>query len=155
MKSRKVGLVPGESITVCARSARRSDRLRPCASVLPKERLLVVGWDQRSSIRFEVAKSFCEIEQARLLTLKAADMMDRYGNVAAKDLIAAIKIVAPNVALSVIDRAIQVHGGLGVSDDFPMAEAWATNRYVRIADGPDEVHMYQLGKQKINEFSGN
>ena len=111
--------------------------------------------DQRSSIRFEVAKSFCEIEQARLLTLKAADMMDRYGNVAAKDLIAAIKIVAPNMALSVIDRAIQVHGGLGVSDDFPMAKAWATNRYVRIADGPDEVHMYQLGKQKINEFSGN
>ena len=111
--------------------------------------------DQRSSIRFEVANSFCEIEQARLLTLKAADMMDRYGNVAAKDLIAAIKIVAPNMALSVIDRAIQVHGGLGVSDDFPMAEAWATNRYVRIADGPDEVHMYQLGKQKINEFSGN
>lgn len=109
--------------------------------------------DQRSSIRFDAAKSFCEIEQARLLTLKAADFMDKFGARGAKDLIAAIKIVAPNMACEVIDRAVQVHGGLGVSDDFPMAHAWVTNRFVRIADGPDEVHMYQLGKQKIAEHA--
>lgn len=111
--------------------------------------------DQRSSIRFDVAKSFCDIEQARLLTLKAAYMMDKYGARQSKDLIAAIKIVAPNMACDVIDRAVQVHGGLGVSDDFPMAYAWVTNRFIRIADGPDEVHMYQLGKQKIAEHTQN
>lgn len=111
--------------------------------------------DQRSSIRFDVARSFCEIEQARLLTLKAADMMDRHGIRAAKDLIAAIKIVAPTMACNVIDRAVQVHGGLGVSEDFPMAYAWATNRFIRIADGPDEVHMNQLGKRKIAEHTAH
>lgn len=106
----------------------------------------------QSSIRQDVAKSFCEIEMARLLTLKAADAMDRYGNKAAKDLIAAIKVVAPRMAQTVCDRAIQVHGGMGVSDDTPIARFFTLNRFVRIADGPDEVHMSQLGKQKIREY---
>ncbi len=106
----------------------------------------------QSSIRQDVAKSFCEIEMARLLTLKAADAMDRYGNVVAKDLIAAIKVVAPQMAQTVCDRAIQVHGGMGVSDDTPIARFFTLNRFVRIADGPDEVHMSQLGKAKIKEY---
>jgi acyl-CoA dehydrogenase len=108
---------------------------------------------EQGSIRQDVARSFCEIEQARLLTLKAADQMDRYGNKVAKDLIGAIKIVAPQMAQTVADRAIQVHGGMGVSDDTPLAYLFTLNRYLRLADGPDEVHMAQLGKSKIREYS--
>ncbi|MCG2841136.1 acyl-CoA dehydrogenase family protein [Sandaracinobacter sp. RS1-74] len=107
----------------------------------------------QSSIRQEVALSFCEIEQARLLTLKAADAMDRHGNKVAKDLIAAIKIVAPRTAQRVADRAIQSFGGMGVSADTPVAAAMLNARYLRIADGPDEVHLSQLGKQKIAEYA--
>ncbi|MDF8334894.1 acyl-CoA dehydrogenase family protein [Novosphingobium cyanobacteriorum] len=107
---------------------------------------------EQSSIRQDVAKSFCEVEMARLLTLKAADAMDRYGNKQAKDLIAAIKVVAPTMAQTVSDRAIQVHGGMGVCDDTPVAYFFTLNRYVRITDGPEEVHMSQLGKQKIAEY---
>ncbi|WP_199554195.1 acyl-CoA dehydrogenase family protein [Sandaracinobacteroides hominis] len=106
----------------------------------------------QSSIRQDVAKSFCEIEMARLLTLKAADAMDRYGNKQAKDLIAAIKVVAPTMAQTVSDRAIQAHGGMGVSEDTPIAYFFTLNRYVRLTDGPEEVHMSQLGKQKIAEY---
>lgn len=104
-------------------------------------------------IREDVARSWIEIEMARLLTLKAADAMDRVGNKAAKDLIAAIKIVAPQMAQTVTDRAIQAHGGMGVSDDTPIAGFFAINRYLRIADGPDEVHLSQLGKLKIAEYN--
>jgi acyl-CoA dehydrogenase len=107
----------------------------------------------QGSIRQDVAKSFCEIEMARLLTLKAADAMDRYGNKVAKDLIGAIKVIAPQMAQIVTDRAIQAHGGMGVSDDTPIAYFFATSRYLRLADGPDEVHMSQLGKQKIREYA--
>lgn len=108
---------------------------------------------QQSSIRQDVARSFCEIEQARLLTLKAADAMDRYGNKVAKDLIAAIKIVAPRMAQTVGDRAMQAHGAMGISDDTPIASLFLTSRYVRLTDGPDEVHMAQLGKLKIEEYA--
>jgi len=108
---------------------------------------------QQSSIRQEIALSFCEVEQARLLTLKAADAMDRHGNKIAKDLIAAIKIVAPRTAQKVADRAIQIFGGMGVSDDAPVANAFTSARYIRLTDGPDEVHMAQLGKLKIAEFN--
>jgi acyl-CoA dehydrogenase len=107
----------------------------------------------QSSIRQDVAKGFCEVEMARLLTLKAADRMDKVGNKDAKDLIAAIKVVAPQMAQTVCDRAIQAHGGMGVSTDTPIAEFFTINRFVRIADGPDEVHMSQLGKQKIREYA--
>ncbi len=107
----------------------------------------------QSSIRQDVAKSFCEIEMARLLTLKAADAMDKYGNKVAKDLIGAIKVVAPQMAQTVCDRALQAHGGMGVSDDTPIAGFFTLNRFLRIADGPDEVHMSQLGKMKIAEYN--
>ncbi|MCI5082856.1 MAG: acyl-CoA dehydrogenase family protein [Saprospiraceae bacterium] len=105
-----------------------------------------------SSIRQDVALSKCEIDQARLLTLSAADKMDKQGNKAAKDLIAMIKIVAPSMALRVIDRAIQAHGGMGVSNDTPLAGFWAGARTLRLADGPDEVHMHQLGKNVIKQY---
>jgi len=108
---------------------------------------------QRSSIRQDIAKSYCEIEQARLLTLKAASAMDTVGNTKARDLIAAIKVIAPQMAQNVTDRAIQAHGGMGVSDDTPIAGFFTLNRFLRIADGPDEVHMSQLGKLKIKEFT--
>jgi acyl-CoA dehydrogenase len=107
---------------------------------------------QQSSILQDIARSFCEIEQARLLTLKAADAMDRLGNKVARDLIAAIKIVAPRMAQTVADRAIQAFGGMGVCDDTPIAYAFTSNRYLRLADGPDEVHMAQLGRLKIAEY---
>ncbi len=107
----------------------------------------------QSSIRQDVARSYCEIEQARLLTLKAADHMDKFGNKVARDLIAAIKIVAPRMAQTIADRAMQAHGGMGMSADTPIAEFFTINRYLRLADGPDEVHMSQLGKLKIREYN--
>ncbi len=105
-----------------------------------------------TSIRQEIAYSRCEIEQTRLLVLSAADKMDKMGNKAAKDVIAMIKIVAPNMALKVIDRAIQIHGGKGVSDDTPLAHFYAAARTLRLADGPDEVHLSQLGKTTIAQY---
>jgi len=108
---------------------------------------------EQSSIRNDIARSFCEIEQARLLTLKAADAMDRYGNKVARDLIAAIKIVAPQMAQTVADRAVQSFGAMGISGDTPVASIFTTNRFLRLADGPDEVHMAVLAKLKIQEYN--
>ena len=105
-----------------------------------------------SSIRHEIAKSACEIEQARLLTLSAEDKMDKAGNKEAKDIIAMIKIVAPNMAQKVIDRAMQILGGKGVGPDTYLAHYFAIARMLRLADGPDEVHMYQLGKSCIKKY---
>ncbi|MDJ0793496.1 MAG: acyl-CoA dehydrogenase family protein [Woeseiaceae bacterium] len=101
---------------------------------------------KQQSVREDIARSACEIEQARLLTLKAAERMDKGGNKAAKDLIAMIKIVAPVMACNVIDRAIQIHGGAGVCQDFFLARAYSAARTIRLADGPDQVHMMQLGR---------
>ena len=101
---------------------------------------------KQQSVREDIARSACEIEQARLLTLKAAERMDKGGNKAARDLIAMIKIVAPNMACDVLDRAIQLHGGAGVSQDFFLARAYSAARCIRLADGPDQVHMMQLGR---------
>ncbi len=101
---------------------------------------------KQGSVREDIAKSACEIEQARLLTLKAADAMDRVGNKGAKQLISMIKIVAPQMACDVIDRAMQIHGAAGLSQDFFFAQAYQMARTIRLADGPDQVHMMQLGR---------
>ncbi len=105
-----------------------------------------------SSIRQDIAKSKCEIDQARLLTLAAADKIDRHGIKGAKELISMIKIVCPQMCCNVVDRAIQAHGGLGVSQDTPLAGFWVYGRTVRIADGPDEVHMHQLGRNLVRKM---
>ncbi len=107
---------------------------------------------QYSSIRQDIAKSRCEIEQARLLTLACADKIDRHGIKAAKDLVAMIKIVVPQMTCTVTDRAIQAHGGMGVCQDTVLPEIWIYGRSLRLADGPDEVHMYQLGRNTIREW---
>jgi acyl-CoA dehydrogenase len=106
----------------------------------------------QGTIRAEIAISRMEIEQARLLTLKAAYMMDTVGNKTARTEIAMIKVVAPNVALRVLDRAIQAHGGAGVSQDTFLAAAWASVRTLRIADGPDEVHTESIAKRELRKW---
>jgi acyl-CoA dehydrogenase len=107
---------------------------------------------EQGTIRADIAASRLEIEQARLLTLKAARMMDTVGNKEARAEIAMIKIVAPNVALRVLDRAIQAHGGAGVSQDTFLAAAWAGVRALRLADGPDEVHMEALARHELRKW---
>ncbi|MGH9666784.1 MAG: acyl-CoA dehydrogenase family protein, partial [Bryobacteraceae bacterium] len=104
---------------------------------------------EQGTIRAAIAQSRIEIEQARLLTLKAAYRMDTAGNKAARGEIAMIKVTAPNVALRVLDRAIQAHGGAGVSQDFDLAAAWANSRTLRLADGPDEVHLESIARLEL------
>jgi acyl-CoA dehydrogenase len=109
---------------------------------------------EQGTIRADIAKSRMEIDQVRLLTLKAAYMMDTVGNKAARTEIAMIKVVAPNVALRVLDRAIQAHGAAGVSQDTFLASAWASVRTLRLADGPDEVHTESIAKWELGKWCG-
>jgi acyl-CoA dehydrogenase len=106
---------------------------------------------EQGTVRTAIAQSRIEIDQARLLVLAAARAIDQGGAKAARKQIAMIKIVAPNMALAVIDRAIQIHGGAGVCQDFPLAKAWASTRTLRLADGPDDVHLESIAKQELSE----
>jgi acyl-CoA dehydrogenase len=103
-------------------------------------------------VRQQIAESRMEIDQARLLVLKTADLIDKHGAKGARTEIAAIKVIAPRVALNVVDRAIQVHGAGGVSEDFPLARMYAHLRTLRIADGPDEVHVRTVARQELGKY---
>jgi acyl-CoA dehydrogenase len=134
---RLIGLAERALAAMCARVRERVAFGKPLA-----EQGVIGEW---------IADSRIEIDQARLLTLSAAELMDRMGNKAAKDRIAMIKVVAPNVALRVLDRAIQAFGAAGVSEEPGLAEAYAQARTLRLADGPDEVHRAALAKAELKK----
>jgi acyl-CoA dehydrogenase len=100
-----------------------------------------------------IAESRLEIDQARLLTMDAAFQMDAAGNKAARNAISSIKVVVPRMACAVIDRMIQIYGGAGVSDDFPLAAMYAGARTLRIADGPDEVHKMVIARRELSRYA--
>jgi acyl-CoA dehydrogenase len=135
---RTIGAAERALELMCARAASRTTFGRPLA--------------ERANIQDWIAESRIEIDMARLLTLNAAWLMDTVGNKNARGEIAAIKVAAPNVALKVIDRAIQVHGGGGVSDDFPLAAMYAHLRTLRLADGPDEVHKRSIARHELRRL---
>ena len=110
---------------------------------------------EQGVVRHWIAEARMAIEQARLLVLKCAWLMDTVGNKAARGEIAMIKAVVPNMALKIIDRAIQTHGGGGVCQDFPLANFWAYARTLRLADGPDEVHLESIAKMELNKYREN
>jgi acyl-CoA dehydrogenase len=103
-------------------------------------------------VRDQIARSRMEVEQARLLVLKTAWLIDAKGGKEARSEIAAIKVVVPRTAQAVLDRAIQVHGGAGISNDTPLARMWASARLLRIADGPDEVHIRTVASRELARF---
>ena len=135
---RAIGAAERALEAMCARAVSRTTFGQPIA--------------MRGNIQDWIAESRIEIEMARLLTLKAAWMMDTVGNRHARTEISAIKVAAPNVALRVLDRAIQVHGGAGVSDDFHLAWAYAHLRTLRLADGPDEVHKLSIARRELAPY---
>src|SRR3712207_2911457 len=107
---------------------------------------------RRANVLDWVAEARIDLEMIRLLTLKTAWLIDTVGNKHARTEIAAIKVAAPNMALKIIDRAIQVHGGGGVSDDFPLAWSYAHMRTLRLADGPDEVHKLSIARRELRQY---
>ena len=146
-------LGPGR-IHHCMRSIGAAERALSlmCERVLAREafgrRLSEMG-----SIRQDIARSRIEIEQTRLMVLNAAHMMDTVGNKAARKEISMIKVIAPSMALRVIDRAVQAHGAMGVSGDTVLAAMWAHERTLRLADGPDEVHLEAVARREIKPYS--
>jgi acyl-CoA dehydrogenase len=136
---RSIGAAERALELMCKRAAERTTFGQPVAA--------------RANIQDWIAEARIEIEMARLLTLKAAWLMDTVGNRHARTEIAAIKVAAPNIALKVIDRAIQVHGGGGVSDDFPLAWTYAHLRTLRLADGPDEVHKLSIARRELAPYT--
>jgi len=134
---RQIGVAERALELMCERVKSREAFGKPLA-----EQGVIMEW---------IADSRMEIEQSRLLTLKAAHMMDRVGNKEARAEIAMIKVVAPNTALRVLDHAIQAHGAAGVSEDFPLAYFWASTRTLRLADGPDEVHRAQVARLELKK----
>ena len=134
---RLIGMAKRALEMMCARAENRIAFGRPLS--------------KQGSVRESIALSASEIEQARLLTLMTADKMDRHGNKEASDLISMIKVVGPRMACKVIDRAIQIHGAGGVSGDYFLAEAYAGARTLRLADGPDEVHLASLAKKILKQ----
>jgi len=108
---------------------------------------------EQGTIRADIAESRMEIDQARLLTMKAASLMDTVGNKAARNELAMVKVVVPRMTLRVLDRAIQAHGAAGVCDDFPLAAMWAHTRTLRLADGPDEVHREAIARTELKNGS--
>lgn len=138
---RLIGLAERALESLCKRASKRVAFGKPLAA--------------QGVVRESIANSRLEIDQARLLTLKAADMMDKAGNKAARAEIAMIKVVAPAMALRVLDRAVQVHGGGGVSGDFGLAAGWAAARTLRLADGPDEVHRRSIAKLELGKYGEN
>ena len=135
---RAIGAAERAMEAMCERAASRSTFGKPIAT--------------RANVQDWIAESRIEIEMARLLTLKAAWMMDTVGNRQARMEIHAIKVAAPNVAVRVLDRAIQVHGGGGVSQDFHLASAYAHLRTLRMADGPDEVHKMSIARRELAPY---
>ena len=136
---RAIGAAERALELMCRRAASRSTFGQPVS--------------ERANIQDWIAESRVEIEMARLLTLKAAWLMDTVGNKHARTEIAAIKVAAPNVALRVVDRAIQVHGAGGVCDDFPLAWMYAHLRTLRLADGPDEIHKRTIARQELRRLA--
>ncbi|MEO0601877.1 MAG: acyl-CoA dehydrogenase family protein [Myxococcota bacterium] len=134
---RAIGCAERALELMCARAKERVAFGRPLA--------------EQGALRADIARSRIEIDQARWLTMRAAHLMDTVGNKAARAEIAMIKVVAPNVACDVIDRAVQAHGGMGVSQDTPLAYLWAANRTLRIADGPDAVHLESIAKLELRK----
>ena len=135
---RSIGLAERALEAACRRALSRTAFGKPLA--------------EQGVVRDQIARSRCEIEAARLLTLKAAHMMDTVGNKAARREIALIKVVAPNRACDVIDRAIQIHGAAGVSQDYFLASAWVKSRTLRFADGPDEVHRDSIARLELKQY---
>ena len=144
-------LGPGR-IHHCMRSIGLAERALEAMCKRVKERVAFgKTLAEMGTIRADIADSRIEIEQARLMVLKAAYMMDTVGNKEARSEIAQIKVIAPNLALRVIDRAIQAHGGAGVCQDFFLAVGWAHQRTLRLADGPDEVHKEAIAKLELRK----
>jgi acyl-CoA dehydrogenase len=135
---RSIGIAERALKLMCERAASRVAFGKPLAG--------------QGVVQEQIAESRMEIEQARLLTLKTAWLIDKVGARGARTEIAAIKVIAPRVTLNVLDRAIQVHGGAGVSDDFPLARMWAGMRTLRLADGPDEVHVRTVARQELGKY---